>query len=112
MEDTDMKTLAKTLTHSLAAIGLAGAAMTPALATDMQHKTARVAVSDLDLGTASGQKTLDQRVERAVRSVCRTVSVTTGSRIMDQDAQKCLTKARADARLQVAALISNEQRGG
>lgn len=112
MEDREMKSLAKTLTHGLAAIGLASAAMTPAFAAEPQRTTVTVATSDLDLGTARGQKTLDQRVERAVRTVCRTASLTNGSRMMNMDALACLATARSDARKQVAALISNEQRGG
>ena len=107
-----MKPLAKTITHTLAAIGLAGAAISPALAGDVQTMTISVQTADLDLGTAAGQKTLDQRVEKAVRSVCRGTSVQTGSRIMSQDARSCLAKARSDARQQVAVLLSDERRGG
>ena len=107
-----MKPLAKTLTHALAALGLAGAAISPALAGDIQKTTIRVSTSDIDLGTAKGQKILDNRVERAVRQVCRTTSVTTGSRVMSQDALACLAKARTDAKRQVAALMLEQQRGG
>lgn len=107
-----MKTLAKTIIHSLAALGLAGAAVSPALAGESQRMTISVSTADLNLGTAAGQRTLDQRVEKAVRTVCRTTSATTGSRVMDQDAKACLAKARSDAKRQVAALVSNEQRGG
>ena len=107
-----MKTLAKTLTLAAAAIGLAGTAITPAFAGEGALRTAQIDVADLDLGTAAGQRTLDKRIEKAVRQVCRTVSVQTGTRIMDQDAQNCLARARADAKRQMATLVSNEQRGG
>ncbi|WP_181443536.1 UrcA family protein [Porphyrobacter sp. YT40] len=107
-----MKPLAKTATHTLAAIAMAGAAISPALAGEVQTMTISVDTADLDLGTVKGQKTLDQRVEKAVRSVCRTTSVTTGSRVMSQEARTCLAKARSDARQQVALLLSNERRGG
>ena len=107
-----MKPLAKTITHTLAAIGLAGAAISPALAGEVQTMTISVSTDDLDLGTVKGQKTLDQRVEKAVRGVCRTTSVTTGSRIMSEETRTCLAKARSDARRQVALLLSNERRGG
>lgn len=111
-----MKPLAKVITQSLAALGLAGAAVTPALAGTMPNqgvvRTVTVPTHDLDLGTATGQRVLDNRVERAVRSVCRTTSLENGSRTMSQDALNCLAKARADARQQVAALVSDEQRGG
>ena len=107
-----MKTLAKSMTHALAALGLAGAAISPALAGNAQTMTISVPTRDIDLGTAKGQKTLDQRVEKAVRQVCRTTSLSTGSRILSQDAKACLAKARTDARQQVAALTLEQQRGG
>ena len=107
-----MKPLAKTLTLALAALGLAGEAISPAMAAEMQKTTIRVTTTDIDLGTANGQKTLDKRVEKAVRQVCRTTSLTTGSRVMSRDALACLAKERSDAKQQVAALILEQQRGG
>lgn len=112
-----MKPLAKTITHTLAVLGLAGAAVSPALAGttydgDIEHTTITVQTADLNLATARGQQKLDQRVEKAVREACRVTSPTTGSRILSQEARACLAKARAHAKLQVAALLSNEQRGG
>lgn len=107
-----MKPLAKTITHALAALGLAGAAITPAMADNGQILTVKVNTADIDLGTAEGQKTLDQRVEKAVRHVCRTTNLSTGTRVMSQDARACLAKARTDAKRQVAALTLGQQRGG
>jgi UrcA family protein len=112
-----MKPLAKTLTHALAAAGLAGAAITPAMAAPfVDGFTERVIISvptsDLDLDSDAGQRTLDRRIQSAVRQVCRSVSVKTGTRIVDQEALNCLAKARADAKQQVAALMNNERRGG
>lgn len=107
-----MKTLAKTFTLAAAAISLAGTAITPALAGQPVLRTAEIAFGDLDLGTAEGQRTLDRRIEKAVRQVCRTVSVQTGTKIMDRDAQDCLVRARAEAKQKVAARTSTEQRGG
>lgn len=107
-----MTPLAKTLTHALAAFGLAGAAISPALAGDVQKMTISVSTSDIDLGTAKGQKTLDQRVEMAVRSVCRVTNLATGTRMMNRDARACLAKARTEAKRQVAALTLEQQRGG
>jgi UrcA family protein len=112
MENEAMNTLAKTTVNALVALGLAGTAAAPAFATAYEHRTVTVSAADIDLGTAKGQKILDNRVERAVRDVCRTPNLDTGSRIMNSDALNCLTKARADAKRQVAALKSNEQRGG
>jgi UrcA family protein len=112
MEDDEMKSLAKTMTHALAALGLAGAAITPALAGEMVPMAIKVTAADLDLSTAKGQKMLDQRIEKAARTVCRTTSLTTGSRILSQEAKTCLAKARSDARVKVAALTEAQQRGG
>jgi len=108
-----MKTLAKSLTLAFATAGLAATAAAPAFAApEPGPRTAQVSFADLDLGTAAGQRTLDKRIEKAARSVCRQVSVQTGTRIMDQDATNCLARARADAKQQIAARTSNEQRGG
>jgi len=112
-----MKTLAKVFTHSLAAAGLSAALVAPALAgnpfeDNAPRRTAEVHVGDLDLGTAAGQRTLDARVESAIRQVCRSVSVETGTRIIDQSAQECKARARAEAKSQVAALMNDTRRGG
>jgi UrcA family protein len=107
-----METLAKTLTHAFAALGLAGAAISPAFAAEPGVMTINVITADLDLATAKGQKTLDQRVEKAARTVCRIADVRTGTRVMSNDARACLAKARSDARQQVAALVQEQQRGG
>lgn len=107
-----MKTLAKTAVHALSALGLAGAAVTPAFADNLEHRTVSVSHAGINLGTAEGQKILDQRIEKAVRQVCRTTRLDTGTRLMNNDALACLAKARADAKRQVAALVTNEQRGG
>ncbi len=112
-----MKTLAKTITHALVAAGLAAAAATPSLAAAGKSEpagpmTLTISAADLDLATPEGQRKLDSRVEKAVRTVCRITNQTTGTRILSRDALACLAKARADARAQVAALKSEAQRGG
>lgn len=112
-----MKTLAKTFTHALVAAGLAAAAATPSLAAagtgePVMRMTLKVSAADLDLATPEGQRKLDSRVEKAVRTVCRINDQTTGTRILNRDALTCLAKARSDARAQVAALKSEAQRGG
>ena len=45
----------------------------------------KVKLDDISLATASGQKLLDQRIERAVRIVCRLDAPTTGSHILPQE---------------------------
>lgn len=107
-----MKPLAKLMTHALAAAGLAAAAFTPAQAGQMEQMRVTVSAEDLNLATPAGQRALDQRVEKAVRQVCRVTSPTTGSRILSQEVKTCLAKARAEARQQVAALVRADQRGG
>jgi UrcA family protein len=113
MENQVMKTLAKTALHSLVALGLAGTAAAPAFAQDFDRMIVSVPYGDLDLATPEGQKALDRRVEKAVRTVCRTGRFDGGgTRLMTQDAVNCLAKARLEAKQKVAAIIENEQRGG
>lgn len=108
-----MRNLAKTAALALAAIGFAGTAVSPALANpDRVHRTVAVSYADIDLGTAQGQKQLERRIEEAVRDVCRSTDINTGTRVMSRDAMNCLAKARADAKRQVAAIAAGEQRGG
>lgn len=110
---TPAQSIIKTITCGLAAAGLAGAAISPALAGNADLMTINIPTDDINLATAQGQKRLDQRLEKAVRTVCRTTSLTTGSRVLTQETRACLAKARADVKQQVAALYSrNEQRGG
>ncbi len=102
----------KPLAHALAALGLAGAAISPVMATEAERMTVKVNLADLDLATAEGQRELDQRLKRAVRTVCRTKDLTTGSRILSEDARDCIAKARTGVKQQMAALSINQQRGG
>ncbi len=99
------------LAMTLAALGLAGTAVTPTLAHETEKMTVQIAYEDLDLATPEGQAKLDRRLENAVRTVCRTQSHTGGSRILSLDAKACLAKARADVREQVAAITTDRQRG-
>ncbi|MEM1195369.1 MAG: UrcA family protein [Pseudomonadota bacterium] len=99
-----------TLALAAASIGCAGLAA-PALADTTKVKTASVSYAGLDLNTIEGQRMLNQRVEIAARRVCDYGSVRTNTRLR-RDAQLCLTKARASARQQVAAIIEDQRRGG
>ena len=101
----------KTLTLAAAALGLV-CTTAPAFAQTVEHMSLRVEISDINLATAAGQKTLDNRIERAARTVCRADSPTTGSRVLTQERRDCLIKARAEARQQVAAITGDRQRGG
>jgi UrcA family protein len=101
----------KALALAAAAIGLASTAA-PAFAAEAERMTIDVKFTDINLGTVAGQKLLDQRIEKAVRTVCRVTDIKTGTRIMNRDARTCLAAARADARQQVALLTGDRQRGG
>jgi UrcA family protein len=100
------------LTLTLAAIGLAGTAITPTIAAGPETMTADVQYRDLNLATPEGQAQLDRRLEKAVRTVCQSRGYNGGSRIPSADAKACLAKARSDVRQQVATLMTNERRGG
>jgi UrcA family protein len=102
----------KTFALAAAALGLACTTAAPAFAGQIERMSVRVNLADINLATASGQELLDNRIERAARTVCRADSPTTGSRILTQEKRDCLVKARADARQQVAVITGDRQRGG
>jgi UrcA family protein len=102
----------KYLALATAALGLVCTTATPVLAGNAEKMSVRVNLSDINLGTASGQKLLDRRIGYAARTVCRADVPTTGSRVLTQEKRDCLVKARADARQQVAAITGDRQRGG
>ncbi|MFN3863796.1 MAG: UrcA family protein [Erythrobacter sp.] len=101
----------KTLALAAAALGLVVTSI-PATAAAYPPLTMRVKTSDLNLATAAGQTVLDQRIEAAVRTVCRVTNPNTGARVMNHSTRACLAKARAEARQQIAMLKSVRQRGG
>ncbi len=109
--------MTKPLATLLLAAGLSASAAAPCLA-ETGHVT-RIAISstsvrtaDLDLSTPAGERQLRARVAQAVRQVCRLNDVETGYRSMTRDARACAAKARASADRQIAALLTEEQRGG
>lgn len=89
----------------LGAIAAATVAISPASA-----NTVEVTYDDLNLASAKGQAALEARIERAVRSVCEVNS--TGSRVREQQARSvCAKQARASAKTQMAAVVSNKNKG-
>lgn len=102
----------KPLAIALAAFGLAGAAITPAAAAEVERMTINVSTADINLATPEGQRTLDNRLEKAARTVCRVTDITTGRRVMSHEVRQCLAKARSDSRQQVAALTARQQNRG
>lgn len=88
------------------ALALAGTAA-PALAEVME-----VQYSDLDLGSADGQKVLKQRIDNAAKKVCGLDRGTTGTRLKSADAMKCYREAKAKASAQFAVLVDAKRLGG
>lgn len=101
----------KTLALATATIGLAFTA-TPAFADVDQPRSQEISFAGLDLETAEGQEMLEQRIERAARSVCGFDEQRVGTRIRANNARDCLVRARASAKQQVAAIIEDQRRGG
>ena len=101
----------KTLAIATASLGLVFTA-SPALAGPAELPTQHVSIAGLDLATPEGQRMLDQRINRAAREVCQVDNIPTGTLIRSQAAQECLTKARASAQQQVAAIVEDQRRGG
>lgn len=101
----------KTLALATAAVGLAFTA-TPAFADSVEYRTQDVSIAGLDLDTAEGQRILDQRVERAARSVCGYNGTRANNLASSYEARQCVAKAVASAKQQVAAIVEDQQRGG
>jgi len=101
----------KILAIAAATLSLAVSA-SPALAGPDDLPTQTISTAGLDLNTPEGQRMLDQRIERAARSVCQVDDVPTGSRIRSMAARECLAKARASAQRQMASIVENQRRGG
>ena len=99
----------KTIALAAAAIGLVA---TPAFAGTAELPTAKVSVAGLDLDSPEGQKMLDQRIDRAAKSVCRVSDIRTGTRLKSAEARDCYTKAKASAKRQVAAMMDDQRLGG
>jgi UrcA family protein len=112
-----MKMTKKPLASMLLAVGLSATVATPAFAATTRSDrltitSVSVSTSDLDLASPEGQRTLQNRVAKAVRGACRVTDFDTGQRLLNRDVRACLAKARASADRQVAALLTDEQRGG
>ena len=101
----------KTLALAAAALGLV-CTTAPAFAGEVEKMSIRVNYGDINLATAAGQQSLDNRIEKAVRTVCRVNDVSTGSRQLTQEKRDCVIKARADAREKIALVTGDRQRGG
>lgn len=68
--------------------------------------TMEVHYKDLDLTTVAGQKALDRRITFAARRVCGYDQLTSGSRLPDADAIRCVKQAVTQAQDHVALAIA------
>ena len=101
----------KTLAIATATVAMAFTA-SPALAGVGDAPSQSVAYADLNLGTPEGQERLEQRIDAAAKSVCRVNEVRTGTRIRSPHIGACVANARASAKKQVSAMMSETQYGG
>lgn len=91
---------------ALLALALTAAGLTaPALAQNAEAYSTVVSYNDLDLATAAGRKTLDFRVEKAARDVCRVDESIVGTRILPKDRRLCYREARRQLDRQLAAVL-------
>ena len=93
--------------QSLALAFAAAVLAVPALAAD-EAPSVGVRYGDLDLASASGQRQLDLRLERAVREVCGMNEKATGSHLRSQNSRECYREARRDLDRQYAELVSRK----
>ncbi len=71
-----------------------------------------VQYSELDLGSADGQKILKRRIDDAARKVCGLDQGNTGTRLKSGEAMKCYRDAKAKASAQFAVLVDAKRQGG
>lgn len=91
---------------SIAAAALLGLSLaaTPTFAKDVQ-----VRYADLNLATVEGQKTLEQRIDRAAREACNYNQYDTGTRLPSQSASTCFREARESAKTMMADKVEAAQ---
>ena len=95
---------------ALAVTPLVAIAAVPAYANPVREfQSIEVGVSDLDLATPAGQKTLQARINRAARDICRVDELQTGSHIPSRDAMACYRAAQRSAAQRVAEVAGARQ---
>ena len=94
-----MQSLALALAATVLAVPVMAAAET---------RSVNVRYGDLDLTSAEGQERLDQRLERAVRKVCRMDETVTGTLFRSPQSRECYREARRDLDRQYAQLVSRK----
>jgi UrcA family protein len=98
-KDVKMTTLKK-----FTAVALAASAMSLTMPAAAEWRSVEVQVNDLDLSSPAGEKSLRQRIERAIRQVCRSDETKAASE--RRDVKKCETAARLTAATQANVRIA------
>ena len=83
-----------------------------ALPASAQTASFEVEYRDLDLASAHGQKTLEERIDVAARKACRYSRHETGSRMRSADTRRCYLEAKASATKKFAAVKEQRANGG
>ncbi|MEM1195580.1 MAG: UrcA family protein [Pseudomonadota bacterium] len=73
--------------------------------------TVRIDTADIDVTTSEGRAELEARIESKLRMACTIKSSRYGYNRPVRD-QACLTRARADALVQVQSITASQRRGG
>ena len=84
----------------------------PLAAEEPAPRSSAIKIADLELDTPQGQRALDRRVARAAKEVCRTVDLSTGTRLMNSGIRRCYNAVGAAARQQVAQRQAGGRLGG
>ena len=101
-----------TKTITMAAMCSLALIATPAAAGSPEVQKMSVEYGDLDLNSPQGLATLNSRIDKAARKVCRINDIETGTRIRSSNAKKCYEAAVHSAAASVAAIKQKEWRGG
>jgi len=81
-----------------------GVALMPTMAHADELPTERVRVSDLDLASAEGQRTLERRIRAAIEKVCSPPEAEPVEKLRSRlKLEKCQEEARASVARQLAA---------
>lgn len=106
------RSLARTLTFTLA-LGMSATALTPAAhANNTEARTVAVTHSDLDLSTEEGREELDRRIDSAAEAACGFGETTLGTRARTREARDCYRQTKRQLERRFADVISEAQRGG
>lgn len=101
---------AAALVGPAAMIGLAATATPAAAATQESVPTASVYYTDLDLSTVEGQETLERRLVKTARKVCRMDERAVDSFLPSSSSRACYRKATEQMDGQIAAATRDQEK--